>query len=54
MEEFATHYNLAKEAGLGVTLHIAEVCILQLNLRRFTTPNAFLLLDEGEPGRGYP
>ncbi|KAK7688015.1 hypothetical protein QCA50_008385 [Cerrena zonata] len=24
MEEFTAHYNLAKEAGLGVTLHIAE------------------------------
>lgn len=26
MEEFAKHFRAAKEAGLGVTLHVAEVC----------------------------
>ena len=49
MEEFAEYYTLAKEAELGVTLHIAEVCNLQHSIRRLTTPNTFVFLDQREP-----
>lgn len=42
MEEFAKHFLAAKEAGLGVTMHIAEVHISFIFLKRFTTPHCVM------------
>ena len=42
MQEFEKYFCTAQEAGLGVTMHIAEVHILLDVKEWFTTPNSVI------------